>query len=224
MKATIKNDLFQLILTVKENPESLNLIKNMIDEDPRLVTIQDINGYTALMIACLNTRDLSSIGTVQLLIDSGSNLEMVDGLGHSALMYASTHSNNTSTIETVKLLIDSGANVNNYIVYGCSCESALMHASMNTNNTNNTSNIETVKLLIDSGADVNAESLHGWSAVLYAICNSVTTSNVETVKLLIDRGATIDSAKYLFALSHVPKESSTFDAIETLIAEAKDNN
>ena len=72
------------------------------------------------------------------MIDSGVNVNVINGYGYTALMLACVYSNSNSSLETIKLLIKSGANVNTKNIGG---NTALMIASQYSNDI---SNIETV--------------------------------------------------------------------------------
>jgi len=176
--------LMKLVLCAKNNDRCLEMIKEIIKDDPDKINEKCEKGWTALLIACRNCSSYSNIEVVKIL----SNYPNIDineqnYYGCTALMLACGFSNNDSNIETIKLLLDHpDIDVNKHDDDGWT---PLMRACRISNTD---SNIETVKLLLDrSDIDVNKQETDGWTALILACRYSSTDSNVETVKLLLNR-------------------------------------
>ena len=105
------------------------------------------NNWTALMMAARNSRTVSSLETVELLLAAGADVNMQNDEGCTALMLASENSDTTSSLETVKALLAAKANAN---LKNLSGYNALMLASENSNDT---PSLKTVKVLLAAGVD-----------------------------------------------------------------------
>src|SRR5436190_1156105 len=68
--------------------------------------------WTPLMLACRNSRTVSSEKVVKLLINSRADLDLKDNDGRTALMFACGNSSTDSSEYTVELLINARANLN----------------------------------------------------------------------------------------------------------------
>jgi len=83
--------------------------------DPNL---QEILGWTALLLAASVSKTDSSNEIVQLLLEHGANPNLQNKMGTSALSFAIKSLNKESTIETVKLLLEYKADPNLQNIYG----------------------------------------------------------------------------------------------------------
>ena len=90
-----------------------------------------------------------NLSAVELLVQSGADVNIKDEQGKTPLMYLLNKTENLPNLEVVKLLIQSGADVNDRDNDG---GTPLLYASKNTLVD---SGLEAIKLLIQSGADVN---------------------------------------------------------------------
>jgi len=119
------------------------------------------------------------VRTVQLLLDSGADLEATDQYRGTPLIDAAAH----AQTDIVVLLLDRGANIkakNNRgetALIAASCECAL--ATMN-------SAYDVVRVLVEKGADVNARSDEGTTPLMSAAMGFGDSS---ILKLLLDHGA-----------------------------------
>lgn len=117
--------------------------------------------------------------TVELLLDSGADIEARNEDGSTPLIWASAY----AQTEVVKVLIHRGAkldvtdNDGNTPLIAAACECAL--ATMN-------SAYDTVKILLDMGCNVNARSKNGTTALMNAASGFGGASIVE---LLLQSGA-----------------------------------
>jgi ankyrin repeat protein len=110
------------------------------------------------------------VGTAELLIDKGANVE---GVGSRfPLMAASLNGH----LEMVRLLIDRGAQVNSRNVHG----TPLSHAA-------EANRIEVMRFLMEKGADVDGKDdrYYRWTPLMRA----AAAGSVEAVKLLLEKGA-----------------------------------
>ena len=90
------------------------------------INAKNSKGWTALHIACRNTRTFSSNTMVAKLIINGADLEAVDDMGrtplHVTVKWAVGHpkgvSKGESSIKTVELLLCNGANPNAEDIFG----------------------------------------------------------------------------------------------------------
>jgi len=157
-------------------------IKNIINE-------KDKDGETVLMKAVqLNLDDI-----VELFIENGANLNLIDNQGQTALMKAVSsysYSDNRS-LWTVKLLIKNGADVHIKDCDGCN---ALMHLS--SSNTTNKYAVAEIFLEKYSTIDINAKDINNKTAFDKAIAtkrfghNLHTDDGLDYIIKLIEHGAT----------------------------------
>ena len=118
-------------------------------------------------------------GTVAVLLDQGTELDLANNNGWSALFFASA-SDSIGTAETVKLLLERGVNIHTMDRYGFT---ALQLAAFS-------SHAEVVAQLLDEGADVEASKPDGATPLVLAAANCQT----EVMAMLLDRGANIEAA------------------------------
>lgn len=82
----------------------LDLVKELVQKQPNLVNVADVDGYTPLHRACYNNR----IEVVKYLIENGANLAAptIDGWQplHSAAQWGH--------VQVVRILVNSGADIN----------------------------------------------------------------------------------------------------------------
>lgn len=97
----------------------------------------------------------ANIEKIQLLLDSGGNIDQQDKYGNTALIYAAVCHN----VGIVKLLLEKGANINHQNKEG---ETALMCAACQEGD------IEIISLLLAHGADIKLENKSGDTVFAYA--------------------------------------------------------
>ena len=103
----------QLMLCVLNN--NLKTALDYISE----INAKNSEGWTALHIACINSKAFSSIEMVDLLLKNGADPNTKNNHGNTPLHFASAYSNDTSSLATVDLLLRSGADPNAKDNYGC---------------------------------------------------------------------------------------------------------
>ncbi len=169
-----------------DRTDILEIITAYIKKYPHDLDHQNEMGWTALMIACRNSRTKSSDAIVNLLLKTDAKVDLQGKDGSTALMMACLNSCTTSSNAIVELLIKAGANVNLQNNQGWT---ALMLACLNSCTTSSNA---TVKLLLKAGANVDLQETDGWTALMMACRYSGTDSTNETVELLLKAGADMD--------------------------------
>lgn len=192
----------------------MDLIDAVINGDVELVrklvttenvNFQDKNMSTPLMFAAELENPEKSLQIVQILLDSGADVNLNNTLINDALIFA-TKTNNT---DVIKLLIKAGANINNInnrgdnsLIWSSSYGNAeivelLLKLGANPNIQNDkkatalhfvTSNKNITKLLLDAGANPNLQDSDGDTP----LTDAVSKNNIEIVKLLLNAGANPD--------------------------------
>lgn len=120
----------------------------------------------------------SSPAVVELLIDGGADVTLIDRYGHTALHLAASN----GKTENLKHLIKYGPQ-KNIDAQDSDLNTALCLAAANGYK-------EMAEELIEAGADVNARSEGGWTPLHSAAKNKY----VEVAKVLIDAGADVNAA------------------------------
>lgn len=183
--------LMHLIMnnSIEDVKEYLNY-KDQLEE----INKQNDKGWTALMLACRNSKIIpDGIEKVKLLLNrSDVNINKQEDDGWTALMMACGSSNEDSSLDTVKeLLSHSDIDINKQDKRGYT---ALMIACLYSN-TN--SSLDTIKLLYQCKyhfLDIYLENKQGVTALHYCLINldKEMKSNIDTFKFLLDKGADIN--------------------------------
>jgi len=126
------------------------------------------NNITALIYLCMHTSP--NIEAIQILLDSGANVNYADKCGQTALMMSTDHS------DVFKLLIQYDADIN---TIGMDHWTVLHYAC----DARNSASVENVRLLLELGADVNARDLLGRTPLMVGAHDS------NKIKLLLNYGA-----------------------------------
>ena len=170
-------NLLQKLILTSNNELVKDILKNNIDFFKEEIDYQNGIGWTALIMACINSNTYSNDEIVELLLKNNADPNLKDNNGQTALMYACRYSNTNSNIKTVKLLLEYGADLHLKVNREWN---TLMLACRNSSSYSNT---ETVKLLLEYGADPNLKTTDGWTALMLSCANL----NVNTVKLLLNQ-------------------------------------
>lgn len=168
-----------MVRLTKKSPETINEIRSHIEAHPDEINKQNVEGWTALKIACRNSRTWSTDETVELLLRSGADANIKDTDGRTALMAAVAYSSSDSSYETIKLLLEYGADINMADYNGVT---VLMHHIIY-----NPADNRVIRFLLENGADVNAVDSGGWTALMLCLLHKYT--NIEIMTLLLEYGA-----------------------------------
>ncbi len=129
--------------------------------------------------AATTAPELPWVKNVELLLDSGADIEARDDEGETPLMRAAAFGQS----ETFKLLLERGAKINvrdrggltPLIAAACSCAIATMNSTY-----------DIMKILLEKGANVNARTRDGKTALIMA---AGSPDDSASVKLLLNWGA-----------------------------------
>ena len=152
---------------------SVDILQGLIDrgealEDP------DVNGFTSLMMACLNGKKK----VVDFLIEKGVDVNKKNKSGATALMVVSQNGHR----DIVKQLLDHGARIDECDHLG---NTALMYATLNKQKW-------IADDLVQEGANINARNLQGDSPLLMA-CRNGSRALIE---LFLRNGAEVNAPNH----------------------------
>lgn len=163
------NELMVLTMTYDYNNNS-DKIAELLAENPEQLYEKNSLGYTALMLAVINTDIVSDENAVALLLQHGADIDEKNIDGLSPLMLSAFH--DTSTVSTMNLLINNNANINAVDNFG---NSALNYAIKSKN-------YAKVLMLLDTGALINMSNIDSYSPLHFA-----ATNDPDILQLLLDR-------------------------------------
>jgi hypothetical protein len=108
-KTTNLTHLMKLVLLTKEHPETLEIIRSYIAQNPEELEKRSSSGWTPLLLAVANSSNgdgSSSLDTVKLLLECGANVNSTSKDFPSALIVACRYAGTTSDLETVTTLCE----------------------------------------------------------------------------------------------------------------------
>lgn len=148
---------------------NINVVNVLIDYRANL-NIQDINGNTALIIAC----EYGYTDIVYRLLSKIPDINIQNNKGVNALMMACKSRN----LQIIKRLLEfPNIDINAKDIHG---DTALMFSA-------DFDDIDVVKLLIDTGkVDINAEDIDGLTALFFSI------GKLPITKILVENGANVN--------------------------------
>lgn len=182
------------------------------------LNIQNEEGFTALVLACLNLRDLSTPSIVRQLINAGCDLNLQDNWGNTALIMSCNNIKYRNMENIVKHLVTSGANVNIQNNSGCTALMVLL------NNSTDSIIYDLTKLLLSHGANVNLRENEGHTALMiYSSCsfpmdNILIYENI--IRRLINASSNLDLENkkgYNVLMKICNKNWLSFDIHKTII-------
>lgn len=183
-------DLENLVMSTNNNPSVLDTIRSTNFD---WVKYWSDNGSSLLHKVVENAATCSSTATLQFLIETGANVNSVEGTGSTTpLMYASALSSTKNNIQCVKLLIGAKADVNIQSNPGTTA----LHLASSFWNT--TSNADTIKLLIDANADPDIQNSRGYTALHNIFMDAYCSDKINIdylcsiIKLLTAANCSID--------------------------------
>ncbi|GBG35067.1 Ankyrin repeat domain-containing protein 17, partial [Hondaea fermentalgiana] len=145
-------------------------IAQWLVEQGAKLDLQDVKGWTALMIACSDGQP----DTAQMIIQRGAKLDLQNNEGRTALMIACSY----DQPDTVQMLIQRGAKLDLQDKEG---STALMFACCHDQP-------DTARLLIQRDAKFDLQDKEGWTALMFA-CRY---DQPDTAQLLIEHDAKLD--------------------------------
>lgn len=163
------------LMTAVEN-ENLPGIQSLID------IYVDVNGTTGDWdrTALMGAASFGHSNIIQLLINTGADVDMQDRMGQTALMNAAAN----YYLDPIKVLMNSGADLELTDNNG---QTALMIAVMN-------GNFSIVESLINRGADVNFPNMDGYTPFMIAANND----DRDILQLLMDNDASTYIEKRIY--------------------------
>ena len=183
------DDLYHQVFFVR-----LKKIKKLLDEgaDPnyrsdvrhgvynvedRAISRADYSVAQPMLIVATHWTQNDIIPTFQLLLDSGADINAVDGKGNTILHTFSYTKKNPKNVETIPFLLKHGANINARDVYG--------RTPLYRNILRGREGEQAVRQLLEEGADPNIRNIYDVSPLMYAKRNRDT----ELANLLEQYGA-----------------------------------
>lgn len=190
--------LHKCVMRTNEFPFLNKYINEFLKLYPKVINRKNQRGFTALMLAAINSNDKSTEKTVKILLKHKAKIDLQHEYGWTALMCTAFYSRTLSSEKTVKLLLKHGANVNIRDKNGftalilATCQSG-QHSTENT-----------VRMLLKYGADINMQSNDGETALMCPI-NDSDTSTQQTIKILLDHNPNVNmqDRKGKTALMHI---------------------
>ena len=166
-----KQELNKQLLTAARGNYELEveaLLKNGAE-----INAVDINGNTALMLACMKN---GNVKIVELLLNNNANINIQSQYGDTAFSWACYNGN----LDIAELLLKNDASVN---AKGKSGNTPLMLACLNNNN------VKIVEWLLKNRADMKVANEDGETPLIFACYNG----NLDIVKFLIENGADVNA-------------------------------
>jgi ankyrin repeat protein len=192
-------------LMYHRDPTITDRITNYLKQYPETVNDGNKEGWTPLMISCLNSQTVSSDVIVHLLISHGADLNRTRSGELTALMLCCLYCDKNES--TIKLLIDSGADINhisskfgyaiNIVASNGGNETILkMLISAGADVTNkylrrnnilhNKMSLSAYRLLLEADANPNTQDSIGHIPLSYSLNGS---SDIDTIRLFLQYGA-----------------------------------
>jgi len=157
------------LLTAAEKGD-LETVKQLVQQDPKLIATVDVQGYSPLHKAAYNNR----LDIVEYLLAQGADINAVSRSGSTPLHGAASYGHT----EIARYLITKGAIVDKPNAGGFT---PLLGASASGRG-------DIVRLLVEKGANINTVMQDGRTALVMAVWNSDTA----LTRFLLDKGAKAD--------------------------------
>jgi len=181
--------LLHKLILYNHKHDQYDQIKQLITRQPELINKPNKHGWTALMIACTNSRKYQTLNIIKLLLKCPCiNVNTQQNTGWSCLMIAARNSTTYSNIETVRLLLDHpGIDVNLINMYS---HTALTLA---VRDLDAGSDIETIELLLKNGVDMNYVNRDdGMTPLLTIAFRTKRESDALAVKLFLEHDVNVN--------------------------------
>lgn len=140
----------------------METISKMYDNDPQVIGISDVRGFTPLVLAVYNYQPAA----VEFLLSNGADVSSQDGSGNTALMGAAFRGYR----DLVSKLLEAGADVNQRNFQGAT---ALTFAAT-------FGQLEIAETLLNREADLHARDVRGKSPLDHAVIQE----NIPMIELL----------------------------------------
>ena len=204
--------LHKCVIKTKEYPFLCEYIDMYLQRNLEELDKQNDYGCSALMLACINSNNLSNDETVDILLKYKPNLEIKDKHGHTALMYASGKSNTISSNTTVKKLIEAGSDVNAQENRGSTplLISCIMSKSRD-------SNAKTIEMLLEAGSN---PMIHSNSRFAFEEILNLDEDHPELIKLFFDHGFKLEKLEHF----HNAIPSKKFESLKIMLLNCNDFN
>jgi hypothetical protein len=174
----------------------LQLVQTILDRDTTAIRMSNDRGSTALHFAAEN----GHLQIVELLLDRGADVEVIDVDGDTPLMCAAI----TGQSEIFKMLLSRGADAD---VLNVNENGVLHYAAMS-------GSVEIVRLLLDKGADIEKSDSWGRTPLSMA----VQENKQELVKFLLENGADIENMDcYAYTPLYVARATGNVDMVQLLL-------
>ncbi|MFC1563373.1 ankyrin repeat domain-containing protein [candidate division KSB1 bacterium] len=177
----------------------LQVVKDLIENDPKIIDSPDKSGYTPLIRAAIE----GHLEIVRYLVEKGANIEAKERYQMTPLFWAI----NRKHSDIAEYLIGKGADIEARNIY----RSIPLVAASENNLT------EVVELLIEKGADVNAGGLMGMP-----IHRAAFRGNAEIVGVLADNGADIEAITRSMTPMHLACNAGRPEVVRVLLEKGAD--
>ncbi|AVG46556.1 ankyrin repeat protein [Acanthamoeba polyphaga mimivirus] len=179
------SELMHLIIREDDTLESHQKIVDYLELGIYDINATNEDGWTALMIAAVNSHELGNINTVKLLLDHGADINIKNKYYETVIYLVLTHAPLTNNYNLIKLLLDNGADTNIKNIDGKFCLVAACRSC------NNDYKLSIVELLLKHGADVNMTNCNGESTIMQIYKNKCAYA-LQITELLIRYGVNIN--------------------------------
>nr|URM61971.1 ankyrin repeat domain containing protein [Mimivirus sp.] len=179
------SELMHLIIREDDTLESHQKIVNYLELGIYDINATNEDGWTALMIAAVNSHELGNINTVKLLLDHGADINIKNKYNETVIYLVLTRTPLTNNYDLIKLLLNEGANINIKNVDDDFCLAAACRSC------DNDYKLSIVELLLKYGADVNMTNTY-YETTIMQIYKNKNIYVLQITELLFRYGAKIN--------------------------------
>nr|WBF70443.1 hypothetical protein [Megavirus caiporensis] len=179
------SELMYLITLEYNTPENHQKIVNYLKHGDYDINATNEDGWTALMIAAVNSHELGNINTVKLLLDHGADINIKNKYYETVIYLVLISAPLTTSYDLIKLLLDNGADINIKNIYNNFCLETVCKLC------DNDYKLSIVELLLKHGADINMTNYNGESTIMQVYKNKNIYA-LQITELLLRYGANIN--------------------------------